>query len=46
MVKLAINGSPVAKAAALTLLDEMYDGKIIAELKRILKEKQHTQVRI
>ena len=42
----ALNGSPVARAAALTLLDEMYDGKIIAELKRILKEKQHTQIRV
>ncbi len=46
LIKLAINGSPIARAAALTLLDEMYDGKIIAELKRILKEKQHTQIRV
>jgi len=46
LIKLALNGSPVAKAAALTLLDEMYDGKITAELKRILKEKQHTQIRV
>jgi len=36
LIKLALNGSPIAKAVALTLLDEMYDGKIIAELKRIL----------
>ncbi|AIG98470.1 hypothetical protein AFULGI_00017110 [Archaeoglobus fulgidus DSM 8774] len=42
LIKLALNGSPIAKAVALTLLDEMYDGKIIAELKRILKEKQHS----
>jgi len=46
LIKLALNGSPVARAAALTLLDEMYDGKIIAELKRKLKEKQHTQIRV
>ena len=46
LIKLALNGSPVARAAALTLLDEMYDGKIIAELKRIMKEKQHTQIRV
>ena len=46
LIKLAINGSPVARAVALTLLDEMYDGKIIAELKRVLKEKQRTQTRL
>ena len=45
LIKLALNGSPVARAAALTLLDEMYDGKIIAELKKLLEEQTNTRVR-
>ncbi len=45
LIKLALNGSPVARAAALTLLDEMYDGKIIAELKKLLEEQTNTRIR-
>jgi len=45
LIKLALNGSPIAKAAALTLLDEMYDGKIIAELKKLLEEQTNTRIR-
>lgn len=45
LIKLALNGSSVARAAALTLLDEMYDGKIIAELKKLLEEQTNTRIR-
>jgi len=34
--RLALYGSPIARAAALTILDQMTDGRIVEELKRIL----------
>lgn len=36
--KLALYGSPTARAAALTILDQMTNGRITKELKKILDQ--------